>query len=317
MHTVSPKRSLTILNVGHGNAAILTDEGGTVVIDAGRSGTEVVRFLRTRGIHEIESLYLSHSDADHLGGANTILLDPELRVRQVYMNSDATKRTETHRQFRFAIVEARTERGTNTHIGLTTALNSLPRRAGTHIDVVYPSPEVAVSGVGGTELNGRPITPNSMCAVIRIGDNPSSSVLLCGDIEYSCLSYWLENNEDVQTSTVVFPHHGGNPGLSADDEIQQFTELLYSLVRPEHVVFSIHKTKYQLPKQLILDTLVAQHADINFTCTQLPVRLRTTSLDARNWRLHFGPDGELLTEVDVVCDLDSNPCVLYLVVHSN
>jgi beta-lactamase superfamily II metal-dependent hydrolase len=316
MPTASPKRSLTILNVGHGNAAVLVDEGGAVVFDTGLRGTAVLRFLRNKGIREIEALYLSHSDADHLGGASTLLLDANLKVGSVYVNSDASKQTAVFEQLRYAIAEARKQRGTVTHVGLTTSLNALPRRVGTRIDVLYPAPEVAAAGVGGSELGGRTITPNSMSAVIRIGDIASASVLLCGDIEDSCLSHWHDNGEDVKAGTLVFPHHGGNPGVSNDDELQQFTELLYSLAQPVNVVFSIHKTKHSLPKQRILDTLVTQSAEITFTCTQLPEKFHAAAADSPNWRYHFNQEGELVAQADIVCDLDSDPGQLYLVVHS-
>jgi beta-lactamase superfamily II metal-dependent hydrolase len=98
MHSVSPKRSLTILDVGHGNAAVLRDEGGVVVVDTGRRGTNLVRYLSANGITDIEALYLSHSDADHIGGAATLLAHATIRVQKVYLNADATQTSHTYRE---------------------------------------------------------------------------------------------------------------------------------------------------------------------------------------------------------------------------
>jgi competence protein ComEC len=65
-----------ILDVGRGNATLIDVPGsGDVLLDAGPrfSGRNVVRYLRKRGVGQLESLILTHGDADHIGGAFEIL----------------------------------------------------------------------------------------------------------------------------------------------------------------------------------------------------------------------------------------------------
>ena len=65
-----------ILDVGQGNAALIDVPGsGDVLLDAGPrfSGRDVTRYLRKRGIGQLEALILTHGDADHIGGAFDIL----------------------------------------------------------------------------------------------------------------------------------------------------------------------------------------------------------------------------------------------------
>ncbi len=54
-------RSISILDVGHGNGAVLVDDNGVVVIDAG-PGSALLEFLRHEGIDRINVLLISHAD---------------------------------------------------------------------------------------------------------------------------------------------------------------------------------------------------------------------------------------------------------------
>ena len=68
--------AVDILDVGQGNAALIDVPGsGDVLLDAGPrfSGRDVVRYLRKQGVGHLESLVLTHGDADHIGGAFDIL----------------------------------------------------------------------------------------------------------------------------------------------------------------------------------------------------------------------------------------------------
>ncbi len=81
--------SLIVLDVGHGNAAVLLDKG-VIVIDAGKGGM-VLDFLKSAGISVVDVLLISHADSDHIRNAPDLLLDDEIDVRLVCFNSDAGK----------------------------------------------------------------------------------------------------------------------------------------------------------------------------------------------------------------------------------
>jgi len=63
--TAFPK--LAILDVGHGNSAVLHDRDAILVFDAGL-GNILYEYILENNIQEIEALLISHSDADHLAG---------------------------------------------------------------------------------------------------------------------------------------------------------------------------------------------------------------------------------------------------------
>ena len=51
---------LTILDVGHGNSAVLHDSHAIFIFDAG-PGSTLNEYLRESGIDEIDALLISHS----------------------------------------------------------------------------------------------------------------------------------------------------------------------------------------------------------------------------------------------------------------
>ena len=71
---------ITWLEVGQGNAAVIETHGHTVVIDTGpawRGGSHAASFtlipyLQERGIETIDTLIITHADADHRGGLSEL-----------------------------------------------------------------------------------------------------------------------------------------------------------------------------------------------------------------------------------------------------
>lgn len=75
-------RSLSILDVGHGNCAVIRDTKGIVVIDTG-AGSALLEYLRQERILQIDVLILSHADKDHIGGLVGVLASNEIKVRRI------------------------------------------------------------------------------------------------------------------------------------------------------------------------------------------------------------------------------------------
>src|SRR5713226_5289678 len=97
---------LIILDVGHGNCAVLRDTDSTVIIDCPASST-LMATLRYLKIREIASIIISHADSDHIGGVTNLLSNPDIKVQQVFLNVDALKRTEVWQDLRFTLRDVR------------------------------------------------------------------------------------------------------------------------------------------------------------------------------------------------------------------
>jgi beta-lactamase superfamily II metal-dependent hydrolase len=257
--------SLVILDVGHGNAAVLFNTRGIVVIDGGRNGV-LIDFLRQLKVTSVQALLVSHADADHILNASDLLLDDKINVRAVYYNSDASQTSRAWLGFRKAIKEARRNKKTHAEAQLTTSLTRKLNRGAVQVEVLFPYPETAASGPGGSDQEGQAITSNSMSAVIRLSTAKGNMVLLAGDVGPGCLTAWEEEGQTPTASVLVYPHHGGNPG--AQDRVQYATDLVRA-VKPKTVIFSIHRSQHGLPQPDVVDAVRRSAPGVRVACTQL------------------------------------------------
>lgn len=79
--TSPPILRMTVLDVGQGTAVVIETPSGSLVYDTGRAfsprfdiGQHVLApYLRSIGIHRLDTLVVSHKDGDHAGGVNGLL----------------------------------------------------------------------------------------------------------------------------------------------------------------------------------------------------------------------------------------------------
>ncbi|MDE2371577.1 MAG: DNA internalization-related competence protein ComEC/Rec2 [Burkholderiales bacterium] len=175
---------LVAADIGQGTAVLVRTHGHLLVYDSGpRFGPEadagervLLPLLRRRGESRIDMLMLSHRDADHIGGAASLLA--ALRVEQVLTSIDADS-------------------------GLLPALPHYRRcRAGqswdwdgVQFEVLHPAEEVAAK-------------PNALSCVLRVAA-PGRSALLTGDIEAAQEAALLERaGAALRADMLLVPHHG-------------------------------------------------------------------------------------------------------------
>ncbi|HCN75876.1 MAG TPA: hypothetical protein DIT13_01625 [Verrucomicrobiales bacterium] len=289
MSSRKPKPCLFVLDVGHGNAAVLHDDGGTVIFDTGRKGTQISRHLASAGENRIEAMMLSHSDADHIGGAVTLLMDSKLTIGEVLLNPDPTKNSAVFEQLCYALAEAIERSGTRVERRLATSTSLV--RKGCRIDILHPPLVAALRGVGGDSKAGHGHTSNSLSAAIRVSHGSNSSVLLAGDIEFDCVDGWKSLSVSPSATVLVFPHHGGLPGTASESDAGLFAYELVSLVRPTTVIFSNHRTKHNNPRDKVVSAITKAGPGIRCACTQLPERYKSVVQSEKCWELHRSSSG--------------------------
>ena len=264
MAAVSP--NLTILDVGHGQCVVLQDARGTVIFDAG-SGSTLLEFLDDSAITEIDAVIISHADADHLSGLVSLLTAATVQVHQVFLNSDATKDSDIWEDLRYAVEDATTRAATNVTVGVTTTTSSQEfTRGDLEIEILYPAPALAMAGPGGSDLKGRKLTSNSMSIVTRVIYQSIPRLLLTGDLDAVGLENLLEGLPSLRSDVLVFPHHGGRP--SRADPVE-FASTLGQAVKPNMIVFSIGRGKYQTPRPEIVAGIRSALPEVTIACTQL------------------------------------------------
>lgn len=303
-----PKPCLVVLDVGHGSAAVLHDEGGTLVVDAGPKGTHVQRHLRTHGVRRVDTVLLSHADADHVGGAITLLLDGSVKIDEVLLNADASKESDVFDQLRVALAEA--NRRANTQINGRLTTSTRLKRKGALVEVLHPPDAWALAGAGGKSPKGERLTSNSISAAVRISRSAKSSVLLGADIEFSCLDEWKARGVQPCANVLVFPHHGGLTGEGNISEAALFAHQLVQAVKPDVVLFSNHRTQYGNPRDGVLTGVLKANPSVQVACTQLPERINRRIENEACWSLHKPSKGTSVVQGSLRLDFtkDSVRC---------
>jgi beta-lactamase superfamily II metal-dependent hydrolase len=259
---------LIILDVGHGNCAVLRDSSSiTTIIDCA-PGSTLVELLEKLNIKEISNILISHADYDHIAGLITLLSNLEIRIHNIYLNSDSLKETEIWQDLRYVLKDARKRKLNRTKIfvGLTTEHTEQLEIGQIKIEILAPAPEVAMSGVGGTNLERRSLSSNSMSVVIGLVHEEHRVALLPGDIDEIGLENLVGDQEDLRADFLIFPHHGGKSGSG---ESENFAHLLCSLVKPKVIVFSFDRNRFKNPREEIIKGIKMAAPKAYIQCTQL------------------------------------------------
>ena len=249
--------------MGHGSSTVVEEAGHVSVVDGGRGDT-LPRFLRERHIERVETVIVSHADADHFGGISLLLSSEDFEVGQVFLNPDV-RGTPLWGDF-VAVMVAAQERGTAFHLELTNVNPGEVSSGTTRIEVLAPSQGLAVRTAGGRTADGEQLTPNAMSAVVRVWSGDSPRILVTGDIDQVGLDDLLANNSNIRADVLVFPHHGGRSGRSAPDA---FAESIARAVGAKLVVFSIGRGRYGTPRPEIVAGVLRVTDGAHIACTQL------------------------------------------------
>ena len=261
---------LAILDVGHGNSAVLFSGDDVAVFDAG-TGPGLLRFLREQNVDHIKTVVVSHADRDHIGGLIGLLAADTVAVERVVLNTDSLKGSAgwddllceldaRHRAGRTRFDTA-IRTGDDEVFGLVTAT------------VVAPSTYFAASGPGSTDRHGRMISSNSISAVIRLSGAEGPIAVLTGDLDVVGFDELVRTDGKIEAPVLVFPHHGGGTGAS---DVCGYVTQLIQRVQPRVVVFSIGRASAGTPDPEIVRCLREAAPDVRIVCTQLSALRKVT-----------------------------------------
>jgi beta-lactamase superfamily II metal-dependent hydrolase len=281
----TPTPSLAILDVGHGNSAVVHSGSGAIVIDAG-PGSTLLEYLTDLGIYEIDSVLLSHADKDHIEGLVALLSSGLFVVRHVRLNSDALKGSDLWGDLLYELGSAARVGKVDFVPALTTSQTGEFDRGEIGVEILAPSPELAAQGPGAITRNGRRLTSNSISAVIRITKKKKPIALLTADLDDVGLDELIATGIDISAPLVVFPHHGGRPGSA---NLAAFSAKFCSFISPSTlsiIVFSIGRGLHETPQPEIIAQLRKSFPSARVMCTQLSLHCATLLPNRHPTHLH-------------------------------
>ena len=213
---------VSVLDVGQGLSVLIRTAKHTLLYDAGPSysgqsdaGSKiVVPFLRGEGVVKLDGLVVSHNDADHSGGANSVLA-------QVPVGWIASS---------FEISENRQPLTRQLHCftGQTWTWDSV------NFEILHPSAESYLE---------TDIKDNNRSCVIKV-TSQYGAILLTGDIEKKSEVALLESSSSkLRSDVLIVPHHGSKTSS---------TPGFVQAVDARHVVFTVgYLNRFKHPKELV------------------------------------------------------------------
>lgn len=261
----SPPRTLAILDVGHGNCAVLRDTRGVVVFDAG-PGSGLLEYLTEEKITRIEAVLLSHADTDHIGGLAQLLAAKTVSIGRVFLNTDSAKGSAIWDDLLFELNAADNAKELEFEVALVRDDSGGFDQGDVHIEVLAPSKYLAGRGAGSTDRQSRTLTSNSLSAVIYLSQKGAPLALLPGDIDELGLDDLIANGVGRKAPVLVFPHHGGKSGVSDQNT---FIKKLCNLVGPSTVIFSVARGRSKHPMPAVIVALRKHVSTARIVCTQL------------------------------------------------
>ncbi|WP_326611076.1 MBL fold metallo-hydrolase [Streptomyces scopuliridis] len=254
-----------VLDVGHGNCAILRDGDTCTVVDA-RSGTLLLEELRRMKIRRIEHVVLSHADEDHIQGALQLLPHTDFSIGNVWVNPDSAKDSELWDDL-LALIDHLDA------VGHVQACMSIGTPQGTSLSfgrigltVLHPGPYEIGHGPGRARRNRPKLTTNGLSVVLRVVIDGQPVLLLPGDIDAAGLQRMLARTAPLTAHTVVYPHHGGHNGSR---EHTDFTQAIATATAAEMVIFSMGRDRFKNPIPDVVTEFSRSFPQVRIACTQL------------------------------------------------
>ncbi len=227
--------TLSVLDVGQGQCAILLSGGKAVVVDCGGSGPDnpgdiAADYLQSMGIQQIECLVLSHYHADHTNGV------PQLLERMKVLRVAAPARSEED------------ETGDLQEEALTNA-----EQAGTERYLIDAMTQISFGQTVMTLYPPFGSQAENELGLTTLCTSNSFDVLLTGDMG--------EEIEEILVSSVTLPdlevlvvgHHGSKYSTG---------DLLLDSTTPEIAVISVGQNSYGHPTPETLARLMMRKIEI-------------------------------------------------------
>jgi beta-lactamase superfamily II metal-dependent hydrolase len=260
---------LFVLDVGHGNCAILTLNREAIVIDAARTDA-LIEFVSQNEIQRVSTIAVSHADSDHMRGVLGLIASGVCQVDSVLVNPDASKTSEQWQGLVYELDE-RSRRGElRFDLSLLEGDEIEFSDPSVMVSVLAPRRRLAGLGPGSIDRDGAPIASNAASAVIRVSYKDAGVVLLPGDLDEIGLRHLLDTGQDLSARVLVFPHHGGHtskPGSATKNAA--FARALVSVVKPSLIIFSIGRGQNATPREEIVTAVQAAAPLARIACTQL------------------------------------------------
>ncbi|SCH68567.1 ComEC family competence protein [uncultured Clostridium sp.] len=217
------------INTGNSDSILVKQGDKSALIDGGENGDEntVVSYLKSQGVTELEYVFATHPDADHIGGLDAVI--NSISVKNVFVsNGDAS--TNTYTDF----INAIANRGLSPSVPLLDSEFKL----GSSIFKV-------VSVANTNEPNNN--------SLVLLYTNGNDKILFTGDAGQE-----IENKLNVDDIDLLKVGHHGSKTSTSSSFIEK--------IKPEYAVILVgENNKYKHPNSEVMNILENNNIEVHRT----------------------------------------------------
>ena len=237
------------IDVDQGDSTlIISPNGRTMLIDAGDNskGSEVISYLKRKGISKIDILIGTHPDADHIGGLDDVI--EAFEIGEFYL----PRKSHTTNTFESVLLAAKSK-------GLSIKEGYADRELDYDENIKLKILSPIKSKDYGSD--------NNLYSIVVKLDYNQASFLFMGDAEYKNEYDMLASDYSLKSDVVKLGHHGSHSSTSQ--------ELLNAVMPSAAIVSCGYKNKYSHPHKEVLDLLETSSIPLYRTDEQGDIIFRT------------------------------------------
>jgi len=224
-----------VIDVGQGSSTLLVCEGHAALIDAGTpaSGTAVRAYLGKVGVKSLDYLILTHPDADHIGGAASVISNIE--IGRIFSNG--------------VDGDSKTYNAVENEISYKSLKEEVPEFAKKY---ELGSASFMFYGPVGGPIEG---DDNNSSLVLKATAKKGASVLVMGDAEDLEEALVLDKyKKKINSDLLVVGHHGSKSSSTQD---------FVNAVSPSLAAISVGADNtYGHPSDVVVDRLESANARV-------------------------------------------------------
>lgn len=250
---IPPGLNIHFIDVGQGDATLITCNGEAMLIDAGDNscGTLVQNYIKKQGVKELKYLIATHPDADHIGGVDVIINKFDI---DTFIMPSVKKDTKTYND----VIEAARYKN----------LKILPPTIGTQFILGGATFEVL-----GPNESKKYDNVNNYSVVILM-EYQDIKILFSGDAEEPEERYIISENPNISADIIKIGHHGSRTSTSQE---------YLNIVNPKFAVISVGENNdYGHPHADSLNRLRQANVEVRRTDEQGSI-ICTISKNSIQW----------------------------------
>ncbi len=182
------------INVGQGDSALIQIPfGKNILIDCGPAGYgEAASYIKSKGIHTLDAIYISHFDSDHTGGLDEIL--SSVTVKKVVVSYTNAQNSDSFELLNKII---------NSGADVEFADNTYHTKIGScEIEALWPGDII------NTDDNNNSLVIKLKCR--------GKTFLFTGDIDAQTEHTVINAGKNVNTDVLKVAHHGSKTSTSSE-----------------------------------------------------------------------------------------------------